>query len=76
MEQCKLLTDNNVYSRAQLITKMSKAKLRYRLEMILSAVMQATAQLYLCDVEEHILELQLDKIKKIVTRKRYQGSES
>ena len=70
----KLFTDSNVYNRGCLISKMTKAKLRYRLEAMMSAIVQATSGLFLSDVEENILDLQLNKIKNIICRKRCVGS--
>ena len=75
MDQSKLFEDNNVHKRAKMFAKITKHKLRYRLEMVLAAIMQLTAPLYLCEVEETILEEQLENIKNIVFRKSYQGTE-
>ena len=75
MDQCKLFADNNVHKRAKMFTKITKHKVRYRLEMVLATIMQLTEPLYLSEVEETILEEQLEKIKNIVFRKRYQGTE-
>lgn len=75
MDQCKLFADDNVHKRAKMFAKITKRKLRYRLEMVLAAIMQLTAPLYLSEAEETILEEQLNKIKNIVFRKSYQGTE-